>query len=170
MRVGFTGDVVINVVETSGLVADLSLSFVVVSVVVVAAIVLFYEWWLSILILLPPLLLACVYTFAVCSLPPFDVTELNSNTAFLGSIIVGNGINFGIILLARFRRRATGRGDARDACCRAVVGAPARGRCRRRWRPGCRTRRSRSPTFAGSGSSGSSAGSGWCSRGRWRSC
>ncbi|MEO8214825.1 MAG: MMPL family transporter, partial [Myxococcales bacterium] len=34
--------------------------------------------------------------------------ELNSNTAFLGSIIVGNGINFGIIQLARYveaRRR-----------------------------------------------------------------
>ncbi len=31
------------------------------------------------------------------------VGYLNTNTAFLGSIILGNGINFGIVLLARYR-------------------------------------------------------------------
>ena len=35
-------------------------------------------------------------------LPPLSIDSLNSNTAFLGSIIVGNGINFGIVLLARY--------------------------------------------------------------------
>jgi hypothetical protein len=90
------------------LVADLSLSSVVVIIAVVAVLVLYYRWWRSVLVLVPPLLLATVYAFGIASLPPFNVTSLNSNTAFLDSIIVGNGINFGIVLLARYveeRRR-----------------------------------------------------------------
>jgi predicted RND superfamily exporter protein len=108
IRVGFAGDVAISVEETSALMSDLSLSSALVAIAVVVAIVAYYRWWRSILILLPPLLLSTVYSFALASLPPFRVTELNSNTAFLGSIIVGNGINFGIVLLARYveeRRR-----------------------------------------------------------------
>ncbi|HEY3816627.1 MAG TPA: MMPL family transporter [Polyangiaceae bacterium] len=108
LRVGFTSDVAINTEETEALVADLMLSSVVVVVLVVAVIITYYEWWRSIVILLPPLLLATIYAFALASLWPLRVTELNSNTAFLGSIIVGNGINFGIVLLARYveeRRR-----------------------------------------------------------------
>jgi predicted exporter len=108
LRVGFSSDVAINVEETQALVSDLSVSSVMVIVLVVGVIVLYYRWWRSIFILLPPLLLATVYTFGLASLPPLSVTELNSNTAFLGSIIVGNGINFGIVLVARYveeRRR-----------------------------------------------------------------
>ena len=32
----------------------------------------------------------------------FIIGHLNANSAFLGSIVIGNGINFGIILLARY--------------------------------------------------------------------
>ena len=165
MRVGFTGDVAINTEETQALVADLTLSSIVVVVLVIAVIVVYYEWWRSIVILLPPLLLATVYTFALASLWPLRVTELNSNTAFLGSIIVGNGINFGIVLLARYveeRRRGERVEEALDPRCPGGAhGHAVRGACGR----ACRTPRSRSRTFAGSASSGSSAGSAWCSRG-----
>jgi predicted RND superfamily exporter protein len=123
MRVGFTGDVAINVEETSALVADLSVSSVLVAVFVAAVIILYYRWWRSIFVLLPPLLLATVYSFAVASLPPFGVTELNSNTAFLGSIIVGNGINFGIVLLARFADERRNGANVRDALDLAVWGS-----------------------------------------------
>ena len=71
-------------------------------VTVMLAIVLFYGWRRSVPALFLPLAVATVYAFALASLPPFGITELNSNTAFLGSIIVGNGINFGIIQLARY--------------------------------------------------------------------
>jgi predicted RND superfamily exporter protein len=123
MRAGFTGDVAINVEETSALVADLSVSSVLVAVFVAAVIILYYRWSQSILVLLPPLLLATVYSFAVASLPPFGITELNSNTAFLGSIIVGNGINFGIVLLARFVDERRGGANVRDSLDLAVWGA-----------------------------------------------
>ncbi|HVU02185.1 MAG TPA: MMPL family transporter [Polyangiaceae bacterium] len=114
-RVGYTGDVAISVEETSALMEDLSISTVLVIVAVVAALVSYYRWRYSVLVLVPPLLLATVYSFAIASLPPFSVRELNSNTAFLGSIIVGNGINFGIMLLARYveeRRRGLSPDDA----------------------------------------------------------
>lgn len=115
LRIGFTGDIAINVEETSALLSDLSVSSVLVVVFVVMAIVFYFEWWKSIVVLLPPLLLATVYTFAIAALPPLHVSELNSNTAFLGSIIVGNGINFGIVLLARYveaRRQGIGAPEA----------------------------------------------------------
>ena len=108
MKLGFTSDVAINVEETQALVSDLSVSSVMVIVLVVGVIVAYYQWWRSVVVLLPPLLLAAAFAFAFASLPPLSITELNSNTAFLGSIIVGNGINFGIVLLARYveeRRR-----------------------------------------------------------------
>ncbi len=108
MRVGYTGDVAIAVEELSALVADLTLSSLLVIAAVVGVIIMYFRWWRSIPILIAPLLLATGYAFAIVTLPPFRVDALNSNTAFLGSIIVGNGINFGIVLLARYaeeRRR-----------------------------------------------------------------
>ncbi len=132
MQLGFTGDVAISTEETDALVADLSLSSVLVVVAVALVIILYYRWWRSVLVLVPPLMLATVYAFAIASF--FGVSELNSNTAFLGSIIVGNGINFGIVLLARYveeRRRGadvrvalvTGVWSARAGTLAAAVGA-----------------------------------------------
>ncbi|MGH7281235.1 MAG: MMPL family transporter, partial [Polyangiaceae bacterium] len=102
MRLGYSGDVAISTEELAALVTDLSISSVVVFFLVGTVIILYYRWWRSLVILIAPLLLATVYSFALASLPPLSITELNSNTAFLGSIIVGNGINFGIVLLARY--------------------------------------------------------------------
>jgi predicted RND superfamily exporter protein len=108
LRVGFAGDVAISAEEMAALVEDLSISFGLVGLVVVVAIVVFYGWRRAVPALFLPLFAGAAYAFAVASLWPFGVTELNSNTAFLGSIIVGNGVNFGIIQLARYveERRA----------------------------------------------------------------
>jgi uncharacterized protein len=123
MRVGYSGDVAISVEETSALVADLSLSSVLVIVAVAFVILFYFRWTRSVFILVPPLLIATVYAFAIASLPPLNVTELNSNTAFLGSIIVGNGINFGIVLLARYVEERRGGRTVEDALVVAVGGA-----------------------------------------------
>ncbi|HTQ46913.1 MAG TPA: MMPL family transporter [Polyangiaceae bacterium] len=103
MRMGFSSDVAISVEELDALEADLSVSSIIVVALEIAVIVLYFRWWRAIAVLFPPLLLATVYAFGLASLPPANVTDLNSNTAFLGSIIVGNGINVGIVLLARYR-------------------------------------------------------------------
>jgi predicted RND superfamily exporter protein len=123
LRVGYASDVAINVEELDALEADLSVSSVVVVLAVMTAIVLYFRWWKSVLVLFPPLLLATVYAFATASLPVFGVTELNSNTAFLGSIIVGNGINVGLILLARYREERARGASVDEALVIGVWGA-----------------------------------------------
>jgi predicted RND superfamily exporter protein len=123
MRVGFAGDAAIAVEELSTLVTDLSVSSIVVLVAVMAAIVIYFRWWRSIIIVGPPLLVATVCAFGVASLPPFGVSSLNSNTAFLGSIIVGNGINFGLILLARYVEERRAGASVRTSLERAVEGS-----------------------------------------------
>jgi uncharacterized protein len=123
LRIGYTGDVAISVEELGALVVDLSLSSALVLVAVIAVLVGYYRWWRSVVILMAPLLLAGAYSFALASLPPFGVTELNSNTGFLGSIILGNGINFGIMLLARYVEERRKRAPVFDALVTGVRGA-----------------------------------------------
>jgi predicted RND superfamily exporter protein len=108
LRVGYSGDVAISAEEMAALVEDLTISFGLVGGVVILALVVFYGWRRAVPALFLPLFMGAAYAFALASLWPFGVSELNSNTAFLGSIIVGNGVNFGIIQLARYveeRRR-----------------------------------------------------------------
>jgi predicted RND superfamily exporter protein len=88
-------------------------------------IILYYRWWRSLPILLAPLLLAATYAFAIVTLPPFRVDSLNSNTAFLGSIIVGNGINFGIVLLARYTEERRKGVAVHEALVTAIWGTRA---------------------------------------------
>jgi predicted RND superfamily exporter protein len=102
MRMGFAGDVPTRVEEMEGLIADLSLSGLAVLALVVLSIVGFFRSFWALPILGVPLLLGSVCAFGAVALPPLSIRHLNSNTAFLGSIVVGNGINTGIILLARF--------------------------------------------------------------------
>src|SRR6185369_3669031 len=111
MRMGFAGDVASRVEETRGLVTDLGVSSAVVFALVLAVIYWFYRSWAACPVLLVPVLFGALYTFGVVALPPLDITYLNSNTASLASIIVGNGINSGVILLARLQEQLR-RGDS----------------------------------------------------------
>jgi predicted RND superfamily exporter protein len=123
MRVGYSSDVAIAVEELDALEADLSVSTFVVFALEIAVIVLYFRWWRAIAVLFLPLLVATVYAFGLASLPPANITELNSNTAFLGSIIVGNGINVGIVLLARYREARRGGMTVDDALAVGIWGA-----------------------------------------------
>jgi uncharacterized protein len=123
IRVGYAGDIAISVEETGALRQDLSTSSVLVVLAVGGVIVLYYRWWRSCVVLVAPLTMAAIFAFAIASLPPLRITELNSNTAFLGAIIFGNGINFGIVLLARYvEERRTGASVA-DSVAIAIAGA-----------------------------------------------
>lgn len=122
MQYAFTGDPAIAVEEMTALMSDLATSTLVIMAMVIGVLMLYFRWWRAVPAIFLPLLLSTTYSFAVSGLPPFSVKELNSNTAFLGSIIIGNGINFGIILLARYmeeRRRGVA---AQEAMVKAVHG------------------------------------------------
>ena len=123
MRIGYTGDVAIDIEELAALVSDLSVSSVVVILLTLTVILVFFRWWKSVFALLVPLTLAALYAFALVTLPPANIDGLNSNTAFLASVIVGNGVNFGVILLARYvEERRAGHG-IQDSLTTAVWGS-----------------------------------------------
>jgi len=123
LRVGFAGNIAVSVEELSALSADLGKSSVLVVVAVLVVILLYFRWWAALPLLFIPLSIATVVSFGLVTLPPFRVDRLNSSTGFLGSIVVGNGINFGVIWLARYvaaRRRAV---PLEAALAEAVWGA-----------------------------------------------
>lgn len=120
-RLGYAGDVATRVEETQGLAADLGLSSLVVGLLVVGSLVWFYRSWAALVVLFAPLLLGTCAGFALVALPPLSIRYLNTNTAFLGSIVVGNGINSGIMLLARVQEElALGR-RVRDSVVTGIV-------------------------------------------------
>ncbi|HEY6725765.1 MAG TPA: MMPL family transporter, partial [Polyangiaceae bacterium] len=120
MRVGFAADVATRVEELEGLQTDLTLSGLLVSALVVLVIVWYFKAWQAPLILGVPLALGTVCAFGVAALPPLDIRHLNSNTAFLGAIVVGNGVNTGIIVLARFQEERRQFAELRDAIIAAI--------------------------------------------------
>jgi uncharacterized protein len=99
LEVKYTGNLENIVEESTALVADLELSTILVSVLVLIAMFAFFRlpWATGALVL--SLLMGTFWTFGVSY---FLVGYLNGNTAFLASIVMGNGINFGIIFLARY--------------------------------------------------------------------
>jgi uncharacterized protein len=105
LRVGYDGEVGTLVEEQSALVADLLTSTAVVLLLVLLALWIYFRRWTAILAISGALAAGCSLTFGLAW---FLVGHLNANTAFLGSIVVGNGINVSIIVVARFleeRRR-----------------------------------------------------------------
>jgi predicted RND superfamily exporter protein len=123
LRVGFAGNIAVSVEELSALSADLGKSSVLVVLAVLLVIWFYFRWWAALPLLFIPLAIATVIAFGLVTLPPFHVDRLNSSTGFLGSIVVGNGINFGVIWLSRYaaaRRRGL---PLEPALAEAVWGA-----------------------------------------------
>jgi hypothetical protein len=100
LRVGYDAEVGTLVEEQSALESDLVSSTVVVLVLVLLALWIYFRRWTAILAIFGALAAGCSLTFGLAFLL---VGYLNANTAFLGSIVVGNGINVSIIVVARFQ-------------------------------------------------------------------
>jgi uncharacterized protein len=106
VRFGITGDVVTNATEHRALLGGMVRATVFTVVIVALGMLLFFRSIAAVASLLGALALGALVTFAFTRL---GVGHLNLATAFLAPIVVGNGINFGIILLARYfeeRRRS----------------------------------------------------------------
>lgn len=103
LKVGYGGDVAVRVEEAQGLESDLTVSGLLVLALVLGSLWWFYRSLWAVPLLGLPMLYGALLCFGAVALPPLSILYLNSNTAFLGSIVVGNGINSGIILLARFQ-------------------------------------------------------------------
>jgi predicted RND superfamily exporter protein len=99
IEIGYGGEIKGVIEAQEALVRDLALSSFLTLTAVGLALVLYYRTIRSIPLLALPLFTGVALTFAISR---GVIHYLNPNTAFLGSIIVGNGINAGIILLARY--------------------------------------------------------------------
>jgi predicted RND superfamily exporter protein len=99
IEIGYGGEIRGVIEAQEALVRDLALSSVLTLAAVSVALLLYYRTVRSVPLLVLPLFTGVALTFA---LSRAVIHYLNPNTAFLGSIIVGNGINAGIILLARY--------------------------------------------------------------------
>ena len=123
VTVQITGDVASAIEEHDALKSDIEWVSLVCTVLVLLVIVLYYRSVFSIAYIFFPTLLGVALAFGIAA---FTIGYLNTNTAFLGSIILGNGINFGIILLARYREERIVHSDATvEQALVVAVGATA---------------------------------------------
>jgi len=97
--VAWGGYLASNIMEHDALAEDLVLATILVLLAVAAAVWIYNRTWRALIGVGLPLLVGTLATFGLAELL---VGHLNSNTAFLGSIVVGNGINVGLILFARY--------------------------------------------------------------------
>jgi hypothetical protein len=99
LEVSYGGHVASNILEHDALAEDLVWATLLVLFAVSLAVGLYNRTWKAVPAVGIPLVAGTLVTFGVAELV---VGHLNSNTAFLGSIVVGNGINVGLILFARY--------------------------------------------------------------------
>lgn len=108
LKITFSGDVIIAQEEQQAIARELVLATTLTVATVLLLIVLFFGRPRSIVLLGTGLVPPVLASFAVADL---TVDSLNTSTAFLGSIIIGNGVNPNIIWLSRYfeeRRRGQG--------------------------------------------------------------
>jgi len=120
MRVGFAGDIPNAVAEKESTLSEAAWASGFALLLILAGVVVFFRSaWSLVVIALPAFLgVGCAYAFATAA---FGYVNLPG--AFLGAIIVGNGINYPIVLLARYKEfRARGM-DADVARREAVINA-----------------------------------------------
>jgi len=107
--VAYSGEVANLVEEHAAIMADLSLSSAIVFLLVGAVILLYFRSVRGLVAVLFGLAPGLIVTFAIGRL---TTHHLNSNSAFLGSIIAGNGINYPLLFLAYYRGRPADEGRA----------------------------------------------------------
>jgi uncharacterized protein len=106
MKIGFAGDIPNAVAEKESTLSEAAWASGLAFLLILAGIVVFYRSpWSLIVISLPALMgVGAAYAFATAY-----YGYVNAPGAFLGAIILGNGINYPIVLLSRYREfRARG--------------------------------------------------------------
>lgn len=101
VRVGFGGTFPMFVAEYEAILHDVFGTFLLVTSLVLASLFLFFRDLRSVVSLALAILVAVTITFGVTELV---IGYLNTQTAFLGAIVVGNGINYGLIYLSRVKQ------------------------------------------------------------------
>jgi uncharacterized membrane protein YdfJ with MMPL/SSD domain len=113
LRVSFAGSFPLFIAEYEAIINDVAGTAVLVVVLVLSSILLFFRDLRSTVSLGIAILIAVAITFGLTWVV---IGYLNTQTAFLGAIVVGNGINYGLIYLARVKQLRA-RGEPLAASC-----------------------------------------------------
>ncbi|MEM7434752.1 MAG: MMPL family transporter [Myxococcota bacterium] len=116
LQITLSGDVIIAKEEQQAIARELVLATTLTVGTVLVLIVLFFGRPRAVVLLGTGLIPAVLASFAVADL---TVDSLNASTAFLGSIIIGNGVNPNIIWLSRYFEERRGGSEVE----RAVIDA-----------------------------------------------
>ncbi len=105
IEVNFLGSMVTAILEQDAIIADIILVTSICVCLNLLLLLVYFRTWRALPIIGTSLAMGTVITFGISI---YIVEFLNTSTAFLASIIVGNGINFGLIQFARYleERRA----------------------------------------------------------------
>ena len=113
LRVGFGGTFPLFIAEYEAIIGDVAGTAVICVSMVLISILLFFRDLRSVTALGLAVLMAVAVTFGLTRLV---IGYLNTQTAFLGAIVVGNGINYGLIYLARLKQLRWQGMELPDAC------------------------------------------------------
>jgi hypothetical protein len=118
VQIAFSGGVTQTLQEHDSLLHGMLLSSVVTALLVALVLFVHVRSLRMLALLSGNIIAATIVAFGIAAL---TVGHLNAATAFLGAIIAGNGVNYGILLVARYlEERRTH--DTDDAMARAIAG------------------------------------------------
>jgi len=117
-EIGFTGGPVTALAEHRAISKGILLSSAVTAALVAFVLALYFRSATLLALLVGTISIASATSFGAAAL---TVGHLNAATAFLGAIIAGNGVNYGILLIARYLEERR-RHDVDDALVYAIVG------------------------------------------------
>src|SRR5207244_1497760 len=129
MVVGFTGDIASASDEKKALVSEAAGATLLALGIILSAIVFYYRSVWSLFVIALPALFGVVVAYAFARVV---FGYVNTSGAFLGAIILGNGINYPIVLLSRyqeFRARGMAPDEARREAVRNAFRAELVGAC-----------------------------------------
>jgi predicted RND superfamily exporter protein len=120
MAVEVLGPVATAVIARQAVERDIIWVTLTCAAVVALSILLYFRKLRSVPLIGLPAVMGTVMAFALAKAA---FGYVNSSTAFLGAIILGNGINYAIILMARYQEERAGGAAPMEALERAIAGA-----------------------------------------------
>ncbi len=118
--VDYAGSINISIFEHDSVIAGMALAAVITIVLVMIALFAYYRMALPVLGSLYALMTGVLFTLGFTQL---TIGHLNLLSAFLTAIVVGNGINPGLIVLSRYGEELRNGTPARDAIVPALRGS-----------------------------------------------
>ena len=120
VRLGMSGNVYTGLLEQNSIRDGMLLAASITVVLVWRGLIAYYRSFWAVMAVLLALMVGCLLTFGLTKI---FVGHLNLATAFLASIVIGNGINPNIVLLSRYFEELRGGKKGAPALAAALSGA-----------------------------------------------